>query len=148
MLVWAKNNHVLGRSDYHYKHEPILFGWVEGAAHRWFGGHSETSLWEIDKPHKSDLHPTMKPVELYERAMQNSSRPGEIVVDVFGGSGTCLIAAHKQGRRGRLLELDPLYVDVIVRRWQAFAGEQARLDGDGRTFDEIAQTRVGDATNG
>lgn len=127
MLVWAKNNHVLGRSDYHYKHEPIIYGWVEGA-HRYHGGTSETSLWEIDKPHESKLHPTMKPVELYARAIRNSSAEGEIVCDPFEGSGTCAVAAEQLFRRCYGLEIDPHYCDVIVERWQNLTGEKARRE--------------------
>ncbi len=126
MLVWAKNNHVLGRSDYHYKHEPIAYGWVDGA-HRFFGGKSEVSLWEIDKPQKSDLHPTMKPVELYARAYRNSSRQGEIVYEPFSGSGTALIAAEQLGRRCFAMEIDPGYVRAAVTRWEQFTGKKARL---------------------
>ena len=126
MLIWAKNNHVLGRSDYNYKHEPIIYGWVEGA-HRYCGGASETSLWEIDKPHESKLHPTMKPVELYARAIRNSSTEGEIVLDPFCGSGTCVIAAEQLSRRCYGLEIDPHYCDVIVERWQNLTGGKATL---------------------
>ena len=117
MLIWAKNNHVLGRADYHYQHEPILYGWVEGAAHRFYGTHGETSLWPIDKPLKSDLHPTMKPVELYARALRNSSAPGDIVADIFAGSGTAILAAEQLGRRCYAMELDPTYVAIILQRY-------------------------------
>lgn len=116
MLIWAKNNHVLGRSDYHYQHEPILYGWVEGAAHTFNGGPGETSLWEIDKPLKSDLHPTMKPVELFERAIRNGSNVGDLVCDGFGGSGTTVVACERTARCARVLELDPGYCAVILQR--------------------------------
>src|SRR2546426_9385019 len=98
MLVWAKTHFVLGRCDYHYQHEPILYGWVEGAGHRFKGGHAETSLWLIDRPFKSELHPTTKPVELYARAMRNSSDPGDLIADIFNGAGTAIIAAEHLGR--------------------------------------------------
>ena len=128
MLVWAKNNHVLGRCDYHYKHEPIIYGWVEGKRHP-VADRGEVSLWEIDRPHKSSLHPTMKPVELYARAMRNSTDRGALVLEPFAGSGTCYIAAEKLGRICVGSELDPRYCDVIVNRWQTFTGKRAKLIG-------------------
>ena len=94
-------------------------------------------VWNIKKPQKNDLHPTMKPVELVERAIRNSSRPGNVVLDPFGGSGTTLIAAEKSGRIARLIELDPKYVDVIVRRWEEFTGKQANREADGLAFEDI-----------
>lgn len=124
MLVWAKNMHVLGRSDYHYKHEPIMYGWVDGAHHA-VENRSETSLWEIDKPHVSDLHPTMKPVELYARAMRNSTDAGQTVIDPFAGSGTCVVAAEQLGRVAICMEISPAYCDVIVDRWQNLTGGKA-----------------------
>ena len=95
-------------------------------------------MWQIKKPARNDLHPTMKPVELVERAIRNSSRPGDRVLDPFGGSGTTLIAAEKSGRVARLMELDPRYVDVIVRRWQEWTGKCAVREADGVVFDELA----------
>lgn len=124
-LIWVKNNHVLGRADYHYKHEPILYGWKEGAGHPWYGARDKFSVWNVDKPVASKLHPTMKPVELVEIAIGNSSKRGDIVLDLFGGSGSTLIACEKTSRKARLMELDPHYVDVIVRRWQEFTGKSA-----------------------
>ena len=130
MLVWAKNNHVLGRSDYHYKHEPIIYGWVEGA-HTFYGGHSETSLWSIDKPHKSDLHPTMKPVALFAKAVENSTKSGETVLDPFLGSGTTLIACEQLGRTCYGMEISPQYCQVIIDRWEKLTGQKAeKIDGD------------------
>jgi site-specific DNA-methyltransferase (adenine-specific) len=117
MLVWAKNNHVLGRSDYQYKHEPILYGWVDGAAHAFYGEAGETSLWEIPRPQRSDLHPTMKPVELIGRALRNSSLAGQLVLDPFAGSGSTLIAADQLDRRCFCIEIDPGYCDVIRQRY-------------------------------
>ena len=116
MLIWAKNNHVLGRSDYNYKHEPIIYGWVEGAGHKFYGGGGETSLWEVDKPLRSEFHPTMKPVELFARAIKNSTLPDELIYDPFLGSGTTLIAAEQLGRVCYGMEIAPEYVAVILQR--------------------------------
>jgi DNA modification methylase len=137
-VIWAKNTFTLGRSDYQRQYEPILYGWPEGATRHWCGDRDQSDVWQIKKPHKNDLHPTMKPVELVERAIRNSSRPGNVVLDPFGGSGTTLIAAEKSGRLARLIELDPKYVDVIVRRWQDWTGKQATRESDGLTFDDQA----------
>ena len=128
MLIWAKNNHVLGRSDYHYKHEPIIYGWVEGA-HTFYGGHSETSLWPIDKPHKSDLHPTMKPVALFAKAIENSTKSSEGILDPFLGSGTTLVACEQLGRTCYGMEISPQYCQVIIDRWEKLTGQKAaRVD--------------------
>ena len=134
-VIWAKNTFTMGRSDYQRQYEPILYGWREGGKHHWCGDRNQSDVWQIKKPHKNDLHPTMKPVELVERAIRNSSRPGNSVMDPFGGSGTTLIAAEKTGRVGRMIELDPKYVDVIVRRWQDWTGKQATRESDGVAFD-------------
>ena len=124
-IIWAKHTFTLGRADYQRQYEPILYGWPEGAERHWCGDRDQSDVWQIKKPQKNDLHPTMKPVELVERALRNSSRPGDVVLDPFGGSGTTLIAAEKSGRVARLMELDPKYADVIVRRWEDFTGKQA-----------------------
>ncbi len=124
-IIWAKNTFTLGRADYQRQYEPILYGWPEGTQRHWCGDRDQGDVWNIKKPQKNDLHPTMKPVELVERAIRNSSRPGNVVLDPFGGSGTTLIAAEKSGRVARLIELDPKYVDVIVRRWEDFTGQTA-----------------------
>ncbi|MEW9897068.1 site-specific DNA-methyltransferase [Chitinivorax sp. PXF-14] len=124
-IIWAKNTFTLGRADYQRQYEPILYGWPEGAQRHWCGDRDQGDVWAIKKPQKNDLHPTMKPVELVERAIRNSSRPGNVVLDPFGGSGTTLIAAEKSDRVARLIELDPKYVDVIVRRWEDFTGQTA-----------------------
>ena len=137
-VIWAKNTFTLGRSDYQRQYEPILYGWPEGATRHWCGDRDQSDVWQIKKPHKNDLHPTMKPVELVERAIRNSSRPGNVVLDPFGGSGTTLIAAEKSGRLARLIELDPKYVDVIVRRWQGWTGKQATRQSDGLAFDDLS----------
>ncbi|TDQ41877.1 site-specific DNA-methyltransferase [Tepidicella xavieri] len=137
-IIWAKHTFTLGRSDYQRQYEPILYGWPEGAQRHWCGDRDQGDVWNIKKPQKNDLHPTMKPVELVERAIRNSSRPGNVVLDPFGGSGTTLIAAEKSGRSARLIELDPKYVDVIVRRWQDWTGRQATREADGVAFDHAA----------
>jgi DNA modification methylase len=124
-IIWAKNTFTLGRADYQRQYEPILYGWPEGAQRHWCGDRDQGDVWNIKKPQKNDLHPTMKPVELVERALRNSSRPGNVVLDPFGGSGTTLIAAEKSGRVARLIELDPKYADVIVRRWEDYTGKKA-----------------------
>ena len=137
-IIWAKNTFTLGRADYQRQYEPILYGWPEGAQRHWCGDRDQGDVWNIKKPHKNDLHPTMKPVELVERAIRNSSRSGNVVLDPFGGSGTTLIAAEKSGRLARLIELDPKYADVIVRRWQEWTGKQATRESDGALFDDQA----------
>jgi DNA modification methylase len=136
-IIWAKNTFTLGRADYQRQYEPILYGWPEGVQRHWCGDRDQGDVWQINKPAKNDLHPTMKPVELVERAIRNSSKPGQVVLDPFGGSGTTLIAAEKAGRVARLIELDPKYVDVIVRRWQDWTGQQASREADGVAFDSI-----------
>ena len=124
-LIWVKNNHVLGRVDYYYKHEPILYGWKKG--HKWYGkGKFDKSVWEIDKPLKSDLHPTMKPIELIENALLNSSNKNDLILDLFGGSGSTLIASEKNGRKARLMEIEPKYCDVIRKRYTKWAKENNR----------------------
>ncbi len=137
-IIWAKNTFTLGRADYQRQYEPILYGWPEGENRHWCGDRDQGDVWNIKKPRKNDLHPTMKPVELVERAIRNSSRPGDIVLDPFGGSGTTLIAAEKTGRIGWLIELDPKYVDVIVRRWQDWSGQEAYRELDAVKFNDLA----------
>ena len=137
-IIWAKNTFTLGRADYQRQYEPILYGWCDGADHYWCGDRDQGDVWQIKKPQKNDLHPTMKPVELVERAVRNSSKTRDIVLDPFGGSGSTLIACEKSGRRARLIEPDPKYVDVIVRRWQAYAGAQAIRQSDGVAFDALS----------
>jgi len=139
-VIWAKNTFTLGRADYQRQYEPILYGWKEGSDHYWCGARDQGDVWFFDKPVKNDLHPTMKPVALVERAIRNSSKTRDIVLDPFGGSGSTLIACEKTGRQARLVELDPKYVDTIILRWQEFSGGAAVLDGDG-SFEEIAAGR-------
>lgn len=171
VVIWRKDSLVLGRSDWQWIHEPILYGWKPGAKHRWFGGRKQTTVqemggmpfrqredgkWEVvvgdrafvvegsarvdelassiinePKPRKADLHPTMKPTALIERMLKNSARPGDLVLDPFGGSGSTLLACDRMGMSARLLELDPKYADVIVRRWEAYTGRTAELVLDG-----------------
>ena len=128
-LVWVKDVFVMGRQDYHWRHETVLYGWADGAAHFFGGGRSQDTVWEIPRPKRSEEHPTMKPVELVVRALENSSRPGETVYDPFAGSGTTLIAAEQTGRRGYAMELDPRYAQVAIERWESFTGRSAeRVD--------------------
>lgn len=129
-IQWVKNNATFSPLGvcYHWQAEPIFFGWKPGAAHRYYGGRTQTTVWEIDRPSKSPDHPTMKPVELVDRAIANSSQVGELVLDPFLGSGTTLIAAEQLGRRCYGMEIDPVYADVIVRRWEQFTGGTAELE--------------------
>jgi len=136
-IIWAKHTFTLGRADYQRQYEPILYGWPEGSSRHWCGDRDQGDVWNIKKPARNDLHPTMKPVELMERSIRNSSRPGEVVLDCFGGSGSTLIAAEKAGRRCFMMELDPKYCDVIVRRWQEFSGGKAISEDGQRVFDEV-----------
>lgn len=137
MIIWVKNNHVLGRCDYHYKHEPILYGWKNRETHNFYGSSSEFSVWNIDKPLKSDLHPTMKPVELVSKAIKNSSKDNDIIIDFCNGSGTTIIAAQQTGRKCYAMEISPQYVDVAVKRWQDFTGKAAVLERTEETFEMI-----------
>lgn len=126
-IIWAKNTFTLGRADYQRQYEPILYGWGADKKHYWCGDRDQADVWEYNKPVKNDLHPTMKPVELVERAINNSSKVGDIVLDGFGGSGSTLIAAEKTRRKARLMELDPKFCDVIVQRWEEYTGKKAEL---------------------
>jgi DNA modification methylase len=126
-LIWVKNNHVLGRTDYAYKHEPIMYAWKSGG-HKFYGDF-QTSVLEFDRPNASKLHPTMKPVELIARLVQNSSAVGEVLYEPFCGSGTTLIAAEQLGRKCYGMEISPAYCDVIVKRWETLTGRQATLEG-------------------
>ena len=121
-IIWVKDVLVLSRSDYHYRHEPILYGWVPGAAHTPPPDRTQTTVWEIPRPKRSPEHPTMKPVALPVKSIENHTKPGDVVLDMFAGSGTVLIAAHSTGRTAALVELDPHYVDVICRRFQEHTG--------------------------
>ena len=167
-LIWVKDSAVLSRQDFNWQHEPILYGWKEGAGHYFckdfalttvidderpiramtkrelvriveaLRKNQPTTILRHQRPNKSELHPTMKPVSLVQRMIEWSSRPDDIVLDFFGGSGTTLIAAHKTGRKARITELDPRFCDVIIRRWQNFTGKKAIHAATGKTFDEVA----------
>jgi DNA modification methylase len=136
-VIWAKNTFTLGRADYQRQYEPILYGWKDGADHYWCGARDQGDVWFFDKPAKNDLHPTMKPIALVERAIRNSSKSRDIVLDLFGGSGTTMIAAERTERRARLVELDPKYVDVIVQRWQEATGGNALHATTGQPFNSV-----------
>jgi len=133
-LIWLKSCLVMGRQDYQWKHEPCLYGWTEGAAHYWSSDRKQTTILEFDKPRRNKEHPTMKPVDLFEYQMANSTKQGDIVLDSFGGSGTTLIAAERIHRKARLMELDPAYCDVIVKRWEDFTGKIAILEDNMEVF--------------
>ena len=144
-LIWVKNTFVLGRADYHWQHEPILYGFTEGGTgrlgrggDRWHGDHRQATIFDVAKPSRSEEHPTMKPVELIDRMLTNSLRRGGLVLDLFGGSGSTLIAAHHHGSRAVLVELDPAYADVICRRWQEHTGVVPIRDGAEIDFLEAA----------
>jgi len=134
-VIWAKNTFTLGRADYQRQYEPILYGWKQGNDHFWCGARDQGDVWFVNKPVRNELHPTMKPVELVERAINNSSKSRDIVLDCFGGSGTTLIACEKLNRQCRMIELDPKYADVIVKRWQDFVGKKAIHEETGEAFD-------------
>ena len=136
-LIWKKSTMVMGRQDYQWKHEPCLYGWKDGAGHLWATDRKQTTILEFDKPSRSAEHPTMKPVALFEYQLLNNTKGGDIVLDSFGGSGTTMIAAEKNGRYSRLMELDPKYCDVIVTRWQDFTGQKAIHEETGKTFEEM-----------
>ena len=140
-VIWAKNTFTLGRSDYQRQYEPILYGWKEGIPHYWCGSRDQGDVWFMNRPQVNQLHPTMKPVELVSRAIENSSKGRDVVLDPFGGSGSTMIACEKTGRQARLIEVDPRYVDTAVIRWQEFTGLEAVLNRDGRSLREVALQR-------
>mgnify|MGYP000214947764 FL=1 len=140
-LIWKKQTMVMGRQDYHWKHEPCLYGWKDGAAHLWATDRKQTTILEFDRPSRNGEHPTMKPVELFEYQMLNNTKGSDLVLDSFAGSGTTAIACEKHGRMARLMELDPKYCDVIIKRWQDFTGKQATLEGTEQTYDELKSER-------
>lgn len=126
-IIWNKDSLVLSRKDYHTKYEPIWYGWKEGTRLCPLEDRKQSDVWDVPRPKKSEEHPTMKPVELVVRAIKNSSKPGNIVIDLFGGSGTTLIASEQTGRKCRMMELDPKYCDVIIKRWETLTGKKAEL---------------------
>ncbi len=135
-LIWVKSSLVMGRQDYQWKHEPILYGWKDGGPHSWYSDRSQTTVLEFDKPHRNAEHPTMKPVELIEYCIRNSSKANDRVLDLFGGSGSTMIACEKLKRQSFLMELSPQYVDVILDRWEKFSGKQAKRE-DGKMWQEV-----------
>lgn len=125
-LIWNKNSMVMGRQDYQWKHEPCLYGWKDGASHLWASDRKQTTVLDFDKPQKNNLHPTMKPIKLFDYQIKNNTKGDDIVLDLFGGSGTTIMAAEQNGRRGFVMEYDPKFVDVIVDRWEQFTGMKAK----------------------
>lgn len=138
-LIWSKNTFVLGRQDYQWQHEPCLYGWKDGAVHHWYSDRSQTTILEFDRPNRNAEHPTMKPVGLFQYLIGNSTKPGDIVLDSFGGSGTTLIACEQSGRSARILELDPCYCDVIIERWQNLTGQRAVRESDKVAYNDLMQ---------
>jgi site-specific DNA-methyltransferase (adenine-specific) len=139
-LNWIKSSMVMGRSDYHYQHEPIFYGWNPSGSHKWTSDRKQTTVLNFDKPNRNGEHPTMKPIELVEYCIGNNTNKGDLVLDLFGGSGTTMMASEKSGRISRLMELAPNYCDVIVKRWQDFTGKKA-VHESGKTFEEMAKSR-------
>ena len=140
-VIWAKHHFTLGRADYQRQYEPILYGWRHGGEHYWCGARDQADVWFIPRPLANRDHPTMKPVELVERAIQNSSQPRQLVLDPFAGSGSTLIACERLQRRARVVEIDPRYADVICERWQQFTGRQAVLETNDCTFQQVRRQR-------
>lgn len=129
-LIWNKNSMVMGRQDYQWKHEPCLYGWKEGAGHLWASDRKQTTVLEFQRPSKSELHPTMKPVALFDYCIKNNTKGGDVVLDLFCGSGTTIMACEQNGRIANCMEYDPRYVDVIIKRWEDFTGKKAELLND------------------
>lgn len=127
ILVWNKNVFTFGRQDYQWKHEPCLYGWKDGAGHDWYSDRKQTTVLDFDRPTRSELHPTMKPLELFAYQIKNSTKAGNSVLDIFGGSGTTLMACEQLGRKCYTVELDPHYCDVIIDRWEKFTGKTAKI---------------------
>ena len=126
-LIWVKNQMVLGRQDYQWQHEPCLYGWNEDGTHAWYSDRKQTTILRFDKPQRADLHPTMKPIPLFDYQIKNSTKSGDIVLDLFGGSGTSIMACEQDKRTCYTMEFDPKYVDVIIDRWEQSTGEKAKL---------------------
>jgi DNA modification methylase len=142
-IIWAKNTFAWGFGRYKFQHEPLFYCHVAGEKDPWYGDKSQSTLWQEKKPAANRIHPTAKPVELIERAVLNSSKSGDVVADLFGGSGSTLIGCERRGRHARLMEIDPQYADCIVHRYQEYTGKRAVRDGDGRSFDDVALERAG-----
>jgi len=133
-LIWNKNSMVMGRQDYHWKHEPCLYGWKDGAGHLWAADRKQTTILNFDRPRLSLEHPNMKPVLLFDYLIKNNTKPGDVILDLFGGSGTTGIACEQNERIAYMMELDPKYVDVIVARWEALTGQVAGLEVNNETL--------------
>jgi len=128
-IIWAKDRFVLGRADYQHAFEPLWYGWRDGVRRHWCGDRDQSNVWQVARPSDAPLHPVMKPLALMERAIANSSQARDLVLDLFLGSGSTLIACERTNRRCLGLELDPVYVDVALARWERFSGEVAvRVD--------------------
>ena len=141
-IQWVKPSLVMSQGDYHSQNEPCLYGWKDGKGGVRVKDRKQTTIWKIERTTDAKIHPTMKPVELCERAIENSSVPNCLVLDLFGGSGSTLIACEKTARDCRMMELDPKYCDVIIKRWQEFTGQEATLEGDGRNFADVEGERA------
>jgi site-specific DNA-methyltransferase (adenine-specific) len=126
-LIWEKNTFVLGRQDYQWNHEPCLYGWKDGAAHTWMSDRKQTTILKFNRPIRNDIHPTMKPIPLFDYQIKNNTRSGDKVLDLFGGSGTTIMACEQNGRTAYVMEYDPKYADAIIDRWQTYTGEKAVL---------------------
>ena len=126
-LIWNKNSMVMGRQDYQWKHEPCLYGWKDGAGHLWASDRKQTTIMNFDRPTRNDMHPTMKPIALFDYQIKNHTQVDDVVLDLFSGSGTTIMACEQNGRRGYCMEYDPKYVDVIIERWEQFTGKKAEL---------------------
>jgi DNA modification methylase len=124
-IVWKKDRFVLGRADYQRQYEPLWYGWREGAKHPWHGGRDQGDVWEVERPSSSEAHPTMKPLALVERAVENSSSAGDVVLDLFLGSGSTLIAAERTSRICYGMEISEHYGSVVLARWESFTGKEA-----------------------
>ena len=142
-LIWNKNTMVMGRQDYHWKHEPCLYGWKDGASHFWASDRKQTTVLEFNRPTRSAEHPTMKPVELMSYQIENNTKKADSILDPFGGSGSTLIAAEKLGRKSYLMELDEVYIDIILCRYQDFTGKEAVHAETGKTYNEMKEERHG-----
>lgn len=142
MIIWAKNSLTLSQTDYQSQHEPCLYGWMDNGTHAWYSDRKQTSIWMIDKE-RVEGHTTPKPVEVVSRAITNSSKGGDLIIDLFGGSGSTMIASEKLSRVAMLMELDEKYIDVIINRWQDFTGKEATHAETGKTFTETTEARNG-----
>jgi len=138
-IIWVKNTQVISRQDYHWQHEPILYGWKKGGPHKWYADRKQTTIWEYDKPQRSELHPTMKPVSLVQNGIKNSSKHGDIVLDPFLGAGSTLIACERMGRTCYGLELSEAYCDVIIRRYREYTQNEPIHESTGKKLFELEE---------